>query len=205
MYQRKLSNSELSNLLKLTTSESSLIFESLYKQIDGVATSPLLGLNLANICLCHYQELWLENCPPEFKPVAYKRYIANIFVLFTPKDHLLSLATYMSTRHKDLSIFSKIIVFSKMLRLLVEVKDYPLLFLVKPLLLEFSLTLIGLFSSLKFTLLFRCFPICSDRQNFHLRCVKTFLNKVFLPNRTFITLCDYANATSRLCQNIMPT
>lgn len=92
-----------------------------------------------------------------------------------------------------------------MLRLLVEIKDYPLLFLVKPLLLEFSLTLIGLFSSLKFTLLFRCFPICSDRQNFHLRCVKTFLNKVFLPNRTFITLCDYANATSRLCQNIMPT
>ena len=102
MYQGKLSNSELSNLLKLTTSESSLIFEILYKQIDGVATGPLLGLSLANVCLCHYQELWLENSPPKFKPVAYKRYIANIFVLFTPKDHLLSLATYMSTRHKDL-------------------------------------------------------------------------------------------------------
>ena len=59
-----------------------------------------------------------------------------------------------------------------------------------------------------FTLLFRCFTICSDIQNFHLEieelrqnfkcnnhpvtfidhCVKTFLNKIFVPKRPLITV-----------------
>ena len=64
-------------------------------------------------------------------------------------------------------------------------------------------------TDLIFTLLFRCFTICSDMQSFHLevdhlreifkcnnypvtlidQCVKTFLNKIFVPTRTLITVC----------------
>ena len=103
MYQGKLSKSELYYLLKLATSESSFIFDNiLYKQIDGVAMGSPLGPSLANAFLCHYEKLWLDSCPLEFKPVVYRRYVDDIFVLFKSKDHLLLFAKYMNTRHKNL-------------------------------------------------------------------------------------------------------
>ena len=103
MYRGKLSKSELYYLLKLATSESSFIFDNiLYKQIDGLAIDSLLEPSLANAFLCHYEKLWLDSCPLEFKPVVYRRYVDDIFVLFKSKDHLLSFAKYMNTRHKNL-------------------------------------------------------------------------------------------------------
>ena len=72
MYRGKLSKSELYYLLKLATSESSFIFDNiLYKQIDGVTMGSPLGPTLANAFFCHYEKLWLDSCPPEFKPVVY--------------------------------------------------------------------------------------------------------------------------------------
>ena len=73
MYRGKLSKSEICYLLQLATSESSLIFDNiLYKQVDGVAMGSPLGPTLANAFLCHYEKLWLDSCPPEFKPVVYR-------------------------------------------------------------------------------------------------------------------------------------
>ena len=56
---------------------------------------------LANAFLWHYKKLWLDNCPTEFKNVVYRIYIDDIFVLFKSKDHLLSFARYMNTRHEQ--------------------------------------------------------------------------------------------------------
>ena len=53
MYQGKLSKSELYYLLKLATSESSFIFDILYKHIDGVSMGSPLEPTLANAFLCH--------------------------------------------------------------------------------------------------------------------------------------------------------
>ena len=47
-----------------------------------------LGLTLANAFLCHFEKIWLNECPSQFKPVVYKRYINDIFVLFKSKEHL---------------------------------------------------------------------------------------------------------------------
>ena len=74
----------------------------MYKQIDGIAMGSLLGPSLANAFLWDYEKLWLDSCPPEFKPVVYRRYVDDIFVLFKSKDHLLLFAKYMNTRHKNL-------------------------------------------------------------------------------------------------------
>ena len=102
MYQGKLSKSKLYYLLKLAPSESSFIFDNiLYKQIDGIAMGSPLGSTLANTFLCHYEKLWLDRCPPKFKPVVYRRYVDDVFVLFKSKDHLLLFAKYMNTRHKN--------------------------------------------------------------------------------------------------------
>ena len=70
MYRGKLSKNELDYLLRLATSESSFIFDNiLYKQIDDVAMGWPVGPTLPNAFLCHYEKLWLDRCPPEFKPV----------------------------------------------------------------------------------------------------------------------------------------
>ena len=69
-YSGKLSRKDLYELLKLATTESSFIFDNkLYKQIDEVAMDSPLGPTLANAFLCHYEKIWLNECPSQFKPV----------------------------------------------------------------------------------------------------------------------------------------
>ena len=85
IYQGKVSKSDLYCLLKLVTSESSLIFDNiLYKQIDGAWVRLSVYFSECN----HYEKLWLDNCPPEFKAVVHRRYVDDIF-LFKSKGHLL--------------------------------------------------------------------------------------------------------------------
>ena len=166
MYRGKLSKSELYYLLKLATSESSFIFDNiLYKQINGVAMDSPLGPTLANAFLCHYRKLWLDSCPPKFKPAVYRRYVDGIFVLFKSKDHLLLFAKYMNTKHKKLKFTFDFeqndSFFFKMLRLPVVVTDFPLQFFAKPRLVEFSRILTGLSLSLTKQVLFShyCFVV----------------------------------------------
>ena len=52
----------------------------LYKQKDNVAMGLPLGLTMANVFLSFYEMKWLEQCPNEFKPVFYGRYVVDIFV-----------------------------------------------------------------------------------------------------------------------------
>ena len=73
-YSGKLSRKGLYELLKLSTTESSFIFDNkVSKQIDWVAMDSPLGLTLANAFLCHFEKIWLNECPSQFKPVVYKR------------------------------------------------------------------------------------------------------------------------------------
>ena len=60
----------------------------IYKQIEGVAMGSPLGPTLANAFLCFHEQIWLNECPDEFKPAYYRRYIDDIFVLFRSPDHL---------------------------------------------------------------------------------------------------------------------
>ena len=98
----KLSRKDLHDLLKLATTESSFIFDNkLYKQIDGVAMGSPLGPTLANALLCHYEKLWLNKCPSQFKPVVYRRYVDNISVMFRSKEHLKLFVSYMNSKHNN--------------------------------------------------------------------------------------------------------
>ena len=66
-----------------------------------------LGPTLANAFLCHYEKEWLDNCPIHFKPVIYKRYVDDIFVLFSSKEHLQLFVDYMNKQHKCLKFTSE--------------------------------------------------------------------------------------------------
>ena len=43
------------------------------------------GSTLANAFLCHYEKIWLNECPRQVNPVVYKRYAGDIFALFKSK------------------------------------------------------------------------------------------------------------------------
>ena len=91
LYNGKLNKFDLVKLLETATCESSFIFDfPLYKQIDGAAMGSSLGPTLANAFLCHYEKERLDKCPSHFKPIVYRRYVDDIFVLFSSKEHFQS-------------------------------------------------------------------------------------------------------------------
>ena len=62
-----------------------------------------LGPTMANVFLSFYETKWLEQCPNEFKPVFYRRYVDDIFVLFESAEHLSKFHAYFNTRHPNIS------------------------------------------------------------------------------------------------------
>ena len=71
------------NLLDLAIKDSAFIFyNSLYVQVDGVVMGSCLGPTLANTFLCHHETNWLSDYPSECKPIFYRRYIDDTFLLF---------------------------------------------------------------------------------------------------------------------------
>ena len=66
-----------------------------------------MGPTLAKAFLCHYKKEWLDNCLNHFKPMIYKRYIDNIFILFPSKVHLQRFVDFMSVQHKCLKLHLK--------------------------------------------------------------------------------------------------
>ena len=102
LYNGKLSKRDLFKLLEIATSEFSFIFDYLlYKNIEEVAVGSPLGLTLANLFICHYEQLWMDNCLNYFKPMIYKRY------LFQFKEHLQHFVDYMKKQHKCLKLTSE--------------------------------------------------------------------------------------------------
>ena len=66
-----------------------------------------LGPTLANAFLCHYEKQWLDNCPSSFKPIVYERYVDDIFVLFSSKEHLQLFVDYMNQQHRCIKFTSE--------------------------------------------------------------------------------------------------
>ena len=99
-----LNKKEITEMLSLTTKESIILFDmEFYSQIDGVAMGSPLGPTLANVFLCHHEKKWLNDCPNNFKPVFYKRYVDDIFVLFKKFEHVQVFVNYMNSKHKNIS------------------------------------------------------------------------------------------------------
>ena len=99
------------DLLTICMSESLVLFDGeYYKQIDGVAMGSPLGPTFANMFLCFYEQIWLENCPIEFKPVVYRRFVddAFLFLLFRSYEHIEKFRTYLNCRHPNIKFTSEI-------------------------------------------------------------------------------------------------
>ncbi len=90
-------------LLELAVFDSFFLFEGdMYHQIDGVAMGSPLGPTLANAFLCHYESIWLNQCPPSFKPIFYRRYVDDTFLLFKSEEHIQQFLVYLNACHKSI-------------------------------------------------------------------------------------------------------
>ena len=164
--------------------------------------------SFTNGFLAHYEQIWLNDRPDEFKPVYYKKYVGNIFVLFRSPHHLEKFNEYLNTKHANIKFTSEKEVNGSLPFLDVLIsrnkKGFTTTVYHKP-------TFSGVYSNfnsfiadeykhgLIFTLLFRIFSIVSDFSKFHEevnylkdvlkknsfptnlvdKCIKIFLNKQF--------------------------
>ena len=177
-------------LLTLATKESYFLFDGeLYQQVDGVAMGSPLGPTLANIFLCHYEDIWLRNCSLECKPSYYKRYVDDIFVLFESETQVESFKNFMNTCHPKMKF-----TFEKEqnncfnfldVKVIREDNVFTTSVYRKP---SFS----GVYThfdsymplsykfSLVSTIIFRSFTICSDMPKFHQEICK--IKDIFIKN-----------------------
>ena len=176
-----------------------------------------LGPSLANAFLCFHEQIWLNDCPEDFKLVYYRRYVDDIFALFRSPDHLEKFTSYLYSKHKNIKFTyekesSNSLPFLDILISRSE-NGFKTSVYHKP-------TFSGVYSNfnsfiyvqykigLIFTLLFRTFSIVSDFSRFHAEvshlkdilrktafpiklvenCIKTFLNKKFLHTPIVLTV-----------------
>ena len=85
---------QFKSLLEIATKNSFFIFNNkYYQQIDGVAMGSPLAPTLANIFLSHHETKWLADCPDNFKPSLYKRYVDDTLLLFRNHDQIFQFLT----------------------------------------------------------------------------------------------------------------
>ena len=72
----------------------------IYKKTDGVAMSSLFGLRFANAFFYFHEQIWLNDCPEDFEPIYYRRYVDDIFALFRSADHLEKFTNYFNSKQK---------------------------------------------------------------------------------------------------------
>ena len=100
-----LNKQQVLEMLSLTTKENIILFDQkYYSQIDGVAMGSPLDPTLANIFLCYHETKWLKNCPISLKPIYYKRYVDDIFVLFEKPEQVSRFVKYINKRYKNINL-----------------------------------------------------------------------------------------------------
>ena len=62
-----------------------------------------LGPTLANAFLVYNEKSWIEHCPLEYRPLYYRRYLDDIFVLFNSAEHLKRFHSYLNSCHLNVS------------------------------------------------------------------------------------------------------
>ena len=102
------SKQQLHKLLSLSCTDCYFIFnEKVYTQKDGVAMGNPLGPTLANAFLSHYEVKWLDECPVHFKPLLYRRYVDDTFLIFKSQDHVPLFLDYLNSKHPNIEFTSE--------------------------------------------------------------------------------------------------
>src|SRR5215469_5579478 len=67
-----------------------------------------LGPTFANIFMCYHESQWLDNCPPHFKPLLYKRYVDDLLIIFKDLSHAQPFLHYLNTQHNNIKFTTEL-------------------------------------------------------------------------------------------------
>ena len=62
-----------------------------------------LGPTFANIFLSFHETQWLSQCPNQFKPLLYKRYVDDLLIIFKEPSHAPLFLQYLNTQHNNIT------------------------------------------------------------------------------------------------------
>ena len=173
-----------------------------------------LGPTLANTFLCFHEQIWLDSCPVEFKLVIYRRFVNDTFLLSRSKEHVEKFHLYLNCQHPNIKFttdteennsisFLDIKINRDNNRFLTSVYRKPTF---SGVFTNFdSYIPLSYKSGLISSLLYRAFKLCSNFEIFHQeiiflkdifkrngypsnfidKCVKTFLDKIFIEKKVF--------------------
>ena len=83
---------------------SLFIFDgNLYKQCEGLGMGLPQSPAFANMFLSHHEYSWINICPNNFKPLFYRRYMDDTFVLFRDKSHAPLFLNYLNRQHSSIN------------------------------------------------------------------------------------------------------
>ena len=96
------------SLLEIAAKESYFLFnKKIYNQVDGVAMGSPLGPTFANIFMSYHEKAWLADCPSSFKPLMYRRYVDDTFLLFSDSSHITQFLQYLNSKHPNIEFTSE--------------------------------------------------------------------------------------------------
>ena len=62
----------------------------------------------ANIFMPFHQQRWLNSCPSSFKPLLYRHYVDECFLLFRSLDHVPLFLDYINRQHANIIFTAEI-------------------------------------------------------------------------------------------------
>ena len=57
---------------------------------------------MANIFLCYHEQKWLDDCPADFKPLLYRRYVDDTFLVFRKHEDIARFHEYLNNKHENI-------------------------------------------------------------------------------------------------------
>ena len=214
---KKFTKIQFTKLLNLAVKDSPFLFNNkLYLQTDGMSMGNPLGPTFANCFLGFHEKNWLDDCPISFKPLVYKRYVDDCFLLFRKPHHIPKFLSYLNNKHNNINFTVEHEVDRKLpfLDVLLTRNENGISTSVyhKPTFTGLGLNFLSFvpenfkINAIK-TLLYRCYNICSDWHSIHTELesltnffknnkyplhlihkhIKAFLNKTTSPTPTVNT------------------
>ena len=63
-----------------------------------------LGPTLANAFLCHHETKWLSDCPNKCKPIFYRSYVDDTFLIFKHSQHIPKFLSFLNSKHTNIEL-----------------------------------------------------------------------------------------------------
>ena len=70
----------------------------------GLPLSP----TLANVFLCFHEQKWLNDCPNEFRPTYFRRYVDDCFIIFDDVSKVDKFLAYLNCRHPKIKFTKEV-------------------------------------------------------------------------------------------------